>query len=211
MINVYLLQSNSSAIDTPAFFEWLSAFGDEEIRRLSGMSSQSRRAESIGALTALHRLLELCGHQPCRIVRADGGKPYFEGEHSPAFSLSHSGGICAAALGECGTQIGLDVEVLRPVRDAEGIAKRFFGKDELERFLGSGQSDEVFLELWTQKEARSKLHGNGLFDSAPIDAPPLFFHTESTELCGTRITISVYSTAPIDRIKIFSNTGDVNV
>lgn len=44
------------------------------------------------------------------ILRTECGKPYFEAEGYPAFSISHSGGLIAVAITRDGGRVGIDVE-----------------------------------------------------------------------------------------------------
>ena len=69
----------------------------------------------------------------------------------------------------CGREIGVDVEYLQPVPDAEQLARRFFSSSEyasLRRLPGSQQL-EAFFNCWTRKEAYLKALGDGL--SHPLD------------------------------------------
>ena len=203
MINVYLTKSNSLAGKSTSDLDGLSDFGQAELDRLRSIASDTRRSESASALEALRKLLLICGHTPHCIARTDNGKPYFEGEFSLPFSISHSGGICAAAIGSLDDgDIGIDLEILRPVRDAQGIAKRFFDKNELEAFYKSEQTDFDFLKLWTQKEARAKTSGIGLFERAQADDTPLFLHTQTVFVDECEAVLSVCSKKQVDGIII---------
>ena len=74
-----------------------------------------------------------------------------------------------SARGGEGREVGVDIEHLRPVTDAEQIAQRFFSSRESCQ-LASFHVDRrnmAFLHIWTQKEAILKATGKGL--SFPLD------------------------------------------
>lgn len=86
-----------------------------------------------------------------------------------SFNASHSGTIAAIAVATSG-RIGIDVEQLRPLVDAEQIAARFFAAGESATLAALRPRDRVegFFNAWTRKEAVVKALGAGL--SIPLDA-----------------------------------------
>jgi len=97
------------------------------------------------------------------------GKPELDLVDAPvAFSTSHAGDLAIVAV-VAGGEVGVDIERIRPMRDALDIARKFFTADEVEHLQwlsGAGRST-AFLRLWTRKEAYVKLLGRGL--SIPLD------------------------------------------
>jgi len=79
-----------------------------------------------------------------------------------AFNMSHSDDVALIAVAPKG-EIGVDVEVLRPVSDAIALAKHNFTPTEHQQVLGAPpeQRDLVFLRIWTRKEACLKAVGSG--------------------------------------------------
>ncbi|MCG8460910.1 MAG: 4'-phosphopantetheinyl transferase superfamily protein [Holophagales bacterium] len=63
--------------------------------------------------------------------------------------------------------LGVDLEVRRPMRDAEGMGKRVFSEADRRvwRSLPSSSRDQAFLLLWTRKEAILKATGQGILAS----------------------------------------------
>lgn len=163
-----------------------------ERKRLEGIRNPSGKRQSLGALLALCRLMN--GTLPS-ISRGPLGKPYFEDERMPAFSLSHSHRLSAAALddGDRG-RIGMDLEHLRPCPRAKGISARFFPKKEQEILEKASFDPTVFLALWTRKEAEAKVGGSGLLDPpvAPLYTKTFFLHRN-----GEEYLLSVSSESPI--------------
>jgi 4'-phosphopantetheinyl transferase len=79
------------------------------------------------------------------------------------FNMSHSHelALCAVSLGK---EVGIDVEYLRPMPEAESLAKRFFAESEyaLIQALPIKEQAHAFFRLWTAKEAYLKATGQGL-------------------------------------------------
>ena len=94
-------------------------------------------------------------------AREFGRKPYFIRYPELSASVSHSGGIWAAALTFEGP-VGLDIQlpVRSPRRDA--IARRYFHPKEAEAVFASSDPDAVFSRIWCRKEASVKLSGRGI-------------------------------------------------
>ncbi len=136
-------------------------FGDAEQDRLKGIKNPSVARQSLCARIALERLCDCIDYGS--IEKDVNGKPYFLNSDAPQFSLSHAQDIAAAALADaCEGRIGIDIEAIRTDRNICSIAKRFFSKKELSRFNGCGGTPEEFYSIWTEKEARAKLFGDGL-------------------------------------------------
>ncbi len=169
------------------------AFGESERARLLSIKNTERRDESLGSLLCLERLLGYIGAGIGEIHREDGGKPYFSHSKALSFSLSHTHGICAAALSDTpNTCLGLDIEVYDRNIDTSALAKRFFCENEYTSFLQCGETQEAFFDLWTAKEAAAKLTGNGLTSILKKDIPrDIHIHTENI-FCGDRqLTVSI--------------------
>ena len=85
------------------------------------------------------------------------------------FNSSHSGPVAVIAVGKS-RRIGIDVEAVRPIKDAEKIATRFFSAQESTALaaLDPDERNAGFLLCWTRKEAVIKALGGGL--SIPLDS-----------------------------------------
>ena len=107
------------------------------------------------------------------------GKPTIGGVtdgHSLCFNMSHSHGLALFAF-TCGRKIGVDVEYVRSMPDAEEIAQRFFSPREnaVFRTVPAGKKLEIFFNCWTRKEAFLKSIGDGLsrsLDSFEVSLAP---------------------------------------
>jgi phosphopantetheinyl transferase len=79
------------------------------------------------------------------------------------FSFSSSQNLnCASAAR--GVAIGIDVERRRVISNRDALAQRFFTKEEAERLHDhpEGVRDDMFLRMWTAKEAGLKALGAGI-------------------------------------------------
>jgi 4'-phosphopantetheinyl transferase len=106
------------------------------------------------------------------IVTNDQGKPRLAPAHAASgweFNLSHSGALAAYAFAR-GRPVGIDIELIRDIPDADDLAERFFSAAEAAayRAMPAGRRRLAFLACWTRKEAFVKALGEGL--SHPLDA-----------------------------------------
>jgi 4'-phosphopantetheinyl transferase len=85
------------------------------------------------------------------------------------FSLTHAGSAAAVAI-TVATELGLDMETVRPDRDPLPLARRFFSASEAEALvrLPERERPDAFTRLWTVKEAVLKAQGCGL--TAPLSS-----------------------------------------
>ena len=86
------------------------------------------------------------------------GKPFIIGKNGYDFSVSHS--ARAVAFAGVSSRVGVDIERIR--RRKSGLSERFFAENEIKFIEGSETPDEAFFEIWTKKEAYSKMLGKGL-------------------------------------------------
>ena len=94
------------------------------------------------------------------------GKPALANEQADSglhFNVSHSSNVAAYAF-SFGQVIGVDVETIREIANADNIAARFFSPRENESYHALDPLDKSlgFLTCWTRKEAFIKALGDGL-------------------------------------------------
>jgi 4'-phosphopantetheinyl transferase len=94
------------------------------------------------------------------------GKPELVTPTALQFNISHSGERVVLAI-TSSWPLGVDIEELRPLEDAAGIARRFFSAEEVRAFeaLDEAHQLEGFFNCWTRKEALIKAVGEGVFVS----------------------------------------------
>jgi 4'-phosphopantetheinyl transferase len=105
------------------------------------------------------------------LVYATRGKPALAPSCAASdlrFSVSHSNDLAVYAFSS-GREIGIDIETIRVIRDADDIAARFFSRSENEAYLALDPRDRPlgFFNCWTRKEAFVKALGTGL--GYPLD------------------------------------------
>lgn len=175
------------SVDLQADHDHISTFGlllsADERQRAARFRFDRHRRRFIVAQGALRTLLgRYCSTPPKRLVFEYGpkGKPSLVGEPDLHFNVSHSSERAVFAVSRRGP-LGIDIELLRDLADADDIAERFFSAAEVEsyrRIPGDGRQ-RAFFNCWTRKEAFVKALGEGLFLSldrfdvslAPDDAP----------------------------------------
>lgn len=137
--------------------ELLSPEESERATRLRGVGSAYACAHA-----ALRRLVaQRTRREPCdlRFTTGAHGKPHLADVPQLHFSISYRAGCAAIALGR--RPVGIDVESLRARVDAEGIARRFFTREE-QAWLAASPGPHAFHALWTRKEALVKAAGVGI-------------------------------------------------
>jgi len=79
------------------------------------------------------------------------------------FNLSHCADVAAFGFA-WGREIGVDVEAVRAIPDADSIAQQFFSRREIEAYfaLSAVHRPLGFFNCWTRKEAFVKAVGDGL-------------------------------------------------
>lgn len=101
-----------------------------------------------------------------KFVYGPAGKPVLaeaSANNGLNFNLAHSGSLAAVAVTR-GRLIGVDIEKIRPLADAEQLVARFFSANERAVFQGlpPGEKTAAFYNLWTRKEAWLKATGEGI-------------------------------------------------
>jgi 4'-phosphopantetheinyl transferase len=106
-----------------------------------------------------------CGVAPAALEFAEGqfGKPRLNALPDCAFNLSHSEDLAVVLIANHG-EVGVDIEMLRSMPDAQVLAERNFSRSECKslRAVEPGARDRAFLTGWTRKEACLKAIGSGL-------------------------------------------------
>lgn len=106
------------------------------------------------------------GLRPAALAFDQGpkGKPSLVGAPALHFNVSHSDERSVVAVARDGP-LGVDIERLRPLADADDIARRFFSEREAAAYasLPEPLRPRAFFDCWTRKEAFIKALGEGLF------------------------------------------------
>jgi 4'-phosphopantetheinyl transferase len=97
------------------------------------------------------------------------GKPALAGRWAKSglhFNLSHCEDLALVAVTRAG-RVGVDVERIRPLSDADELANLFFSRPERAALeaLPADDKPAAFFSLWTCKEAWLKATGDGIGES----------------------------------------------
>ncbi len=144
-----------------------------------------KRVDAVNRKRCTDRSLSICGDililnayksrypdKAFKIIRTDKGKPFLEnGEFY--FSISHKGEMAVCAVNE--SPVGIDIETVAPFN--KRLAERICTEKEL---LYIGDSELRFTEVWTVKEAYSKLNGGGI----SIGLRSIIIDESSKTVCG---------------------------
>jgi len=147
---------------------------DKERQRASRFVFDRERRRFTVARARLRQLLSArLGMRPDSVefVYGTRGKPALAPSCAAAdlrFNVSHSDDVAVYAFSH-GREIGIDIESVRAIHNAEDIAARFFSHHENEAYLALDQRDRPlgFFNCWTRKEAFVKALGDGLYH--PLD------------------------------------------
>ncbi len=141
----------------------------EERQRACRFRFERHRRRFIVARARLRQMLAArLGSRSPSVELAYGphGKPVLAPGFATAdwrFNVSHSGDIAVFAFCR-GREVGIDVEAVHAVQDADTIAAWYFPPRELAAFLSLAPSDKAlgFFAGWTRTEALGKALGDGL-------------------------------------------------
>ena len=145
---------------------------EDEQQRASRLVFQRDRARFIVARARLRQLLGArLGVSPASVEFSYGarGKPALAARFADCgvrFNVSHSEDVAVYGFA-ADREVGVDVEAVRELPDADEIAARCFSVREYEAYLALAAHDRPlgFFSCWTRKEAFIKAIGDGLSQS----------------------------------------------
>jgi 4'-phosphopantetheinyl transferase len=154
--------------------EWFRCLSEAERARAARfVFERDRRRFIAGRARLRHLLAARLGVAPeaIELVYGPQGKPGLARRFADSdlrFNLSHCEDVAVYAFAH-GREIGVDVEQIRELRDADDVAARFFSRREYEAYRALGPRDRPlgFFNCWTRKEAFIKALGEGL--SHPLE------------------------------------------
>lgn len=148
--------------------EWLSPDERERVVR-AGLPEVARRFTVSRGM--LRQVLGAClDVAPAAVGFRYGthGKPDLNDRGAPLrFNLSHSGDLAVLAV-TVDSDLGVDIERIRPGIDIARIANRYLSQGDADRLRGTtdDQRDREFFRCWTLREARLKAAGCGWVGNA---------------------------------------------
>ncbi len=147
------------------FLELYKCLSPDEIERAARLRFDEHRRSFIICRGLLRSILAgYLGLRPAEIQFQYGaqGKPALQ-NRAMCFSVSHSENRVLYAFGK-NFELGVDLEYVRELPDAEMLAQRFFAPSEYLEFCGTTPAirTRAFFCCWTRKEAYIKATGQGL-------------------------------------------------
>lgn len=155
----------TSVEESAPFVGSLQALLDEEdLERAARFRVEAARRRFVTARAMLRLILSrFTGVAPEHLtfVFGEHGKPRLETD-GPCFNLAHSGDTVVVAV--AGDHVGVDIEELRVLPNADRLARRICTPQELETLLSLPEPsrNDALLRLWTAKEAVLKALGSGI-------------------------------------------------
>jgi 4'-phosphopantetheinyl transferase len=165
-IHLWKLSLNQPDRDSDTLQKELSA---DELERAGSYRFNSDRRRFVVRRSLQRRILakytDLCPSELCFEYNAHGRPSLVQpdGQSSVSFNASHSHELALIAVGRS-PLIGIDIEQVRKIEDANSIVARFCSDEEQKRWVDiAGEDRELaFFDLWTRKEAFIKAIGRGL-------------------------------------------------
>jgi phosphopantetheinyl transferase len=163
-----------------------SGFTAAEWQRASKFIHLPDKSSFLGVRLALRKMLKLS--VDCGWTYGPKGKPSIPG--AVQFSIAHSRGVCAVAVGR-NEPLGVDLESTKESFRDRTLLSRFLHEREREFLAASENSDRFELDClrcWTRKEAFVKAIGSGLtedtkhYDTKLSDPAPLLSITGKLRL-----------------------------
>jgi 4'-phosphopantetheinyl transferase len=161
--------------------ELSSLLAEDEIERMKGFSFDIQRERYAIVRGLLRRIVSGFTGVPSSEIRFEYNRygkpriPEWQNKGDIRFNVAHSQdyGIIAISGGK---EIGVDIEVMRPIDGMRDVAERVFSARETKEIFAiadEGTKLEAFYRRWVQKEAALKAVGKGIAsDLAAPDAAP---------------------------------------
>jgi 4'-phosphopantetheinyl transferase len=143
----------------------------QERARAQRLVREQDRQRFINAHVGLRTLLSDHTQHPAELLEfAEGpfGKPFLPAHDGLQFNLSHSQHRALVAISQqC--EVGVDIEQMRDLHDADGLVQRYFSAAEQADWGALPPSERLaaFHQAWSRKEACVKAVGWGL--SVPLE------------------------------------------
>jgi 4'-phosphopantetheinyl transferase len=164
-VDVWALSLTSSSEDLENLMKTLSP---SERERAARFHFEEHRTRYIAGHGRLRQLLGGYLSRPGASIEFElgkNGKPRVAGDAAARgleFNLSHSNDTALVAIAV--QPVGIDLEHVRPLSDANELVQRFFSKREAAAYsvMPDDQKPLGFFRLWTRKEAWLKATGEGI-------------------------------------------------
>lgn len=123
------------------------------------------------------------------IYAAAKGKPLLRNDPGLHFSISHARDVAMVAVSRV-APVGVDIEQMRSVPNAETILRRFFTHEDVSAILTDDRRDLRFIEAWTRSEARVKVRGASVWEAATPDPDTTVLQIEAPDGFAAAIAVA---------------------
>lgn len=159
-------------LDELWFSACLDLLSEDELSRMHRFHfERHRRRYAVGRATLRCLLAKYYGVAPASLKFCEGpaGKPVLSGAWAASeiqFNVAHCEDLALFGITR-GALIGVDVEQIREIPEADHLVRQFFCPEEANVFsrLPPVQRPQAFFNLWTRKEALLKATGEGVAHS----------------------------------------------
>lgn len=163
-VHIWCLRLDDNAELLQRAYQTLSP--EERDRAARFLVDQARKTFVLSRAILRALLAVLNGNAPAKLKfeYTKEGKPFLAvGSPLVYFNMSHSGDLAAYAV-TVTTEVGIDIEKHRQMRDMQAIAQRFFSTREFQNLSEVPEPDRIaaFFDCWVRKEAYLKACGGGL-------------------------------------------------
>jgi len=139
----------------------------EELNLLAKRKHINKQAEFIFSRYIIKKVLEMSSKQAklttvkyCNLIKASG--IFQQQELKQKLSLSHSGKFVAFSFCALKENIGVDIETITK-KDVKPLINEFFCEEDKRLINASANPTKHFYQLWTEKEAVTKLVNTSIF------------------------------------------------
>lgn len=133
---------------------WESSYSSERISAVNRKLDNDKILSICGDLLVLNAFKSRFPDKEFRVSLSQHGKPYLK-ENEFYFNVSHKSKMAVCIIDD--SPVGIDIEDIKPFN--KQVAKRICTEQELTYI---GEDAVRFAEIWTVKEAYSKLMGRGI-------------------------------------------------
>ncbi len=161
-VDIWTVPLRTSGAVLEGLKQFLSCDEQERALRFYAEEHQDSFVVGRGILRAI--LSSYISSRPEALILHYGGKgkPYLKDYPGLQFNLGHSGHRAVYAIAS--DELGVDIELVKPLKDWQKISERFFSQREVEelKMLDPTLQTAGFFACWTRKEAYIKATGEGL-------------------------------------------------
>ena len=145
--------------------QFKSGLSEDDLARVPFFEFEKVRDSYVTSQGALRNLLSGYLHIPPNLVkigRRRKGKPYSNDDPGLYFNMSTSGKLAVFAFSR-DSEVGIDIERIRPLPDLDDMIRRNFTDSEI-RFINTKPEERIsrFFRFWTVKESYLKAIGEGM-------------------------------------------------